>query len=165
MESYHLRREDLAVTDQDELDAILRSTTYVTLSMCAGDEPYAVVVNHGYDAENACLYFHCAPEGRKLDVLEENPRVWVVAVEDLGYQAGACDHAYASVMVEGTVEWVEDEDGKRHALEVMIRQLEPEPVPVLERNLTARRIEAVTIGRIRIREMTGKRSLPTEATS
>jgi hypothetical protein len=128
--------------------------------MCRGDEPYLVVVNHGYDPRRRCLYFHCAADGRKVDVLRANPRVWGIAVEDLGYLDGECDHAFRSVMFGGRVTFLETEAEKREALEVMIRQLEREPGPVEARTLKPARLASVTVGRVDLEVVTGKQALP-----
>lgn len=158
--TYHPRRHDKAFADQVELDAVLARTRWVTLAMCRGDEPYLVVVNHGHDPARRCLYFHCAADGRKMEVLRANPRVWGIAVEDLGYLDGECDHAFRSVMFGGRVRFLESEAEKREALEVMIRQLEPEPGPVMARTLTPARLASVTVGRVDLDVMSGKQALP-----
>lgn len=159
-----MRREQ-QITDTAELDRILTEALYATLSMCDGDRPYLVTISHGYDRERRCLYFHSAPKGRKLDVLAANPRVYGQALIDLGYLHGACDHLYKTVNFEGVVTLVTAVDEKRHALEVMIRQLERDPDPVIRKLTTDRRIAGVTIGRVDLGEMTGKRSakVPAEA--
>lgn len=83
-----------------------------------------------------------------------------MAVEDLGYLDGKCDHAYRSVMFGGTVTFVEDDSDKRHALEIMIRQHESDPEAVIAEQLTPARVSGTTIGRIDIDQMSGKESLP-----
>lgn len=129
---YHLRRKDRAVEDPAEIDRILTTTKYVTLALCGADmRPYAVVLSHGYDAARGCLYFHSAREGRKIDLLRQNPHVSAVALEDRGYRTGECSHAYASVCVSGRLEVVDDPAEALHALDVMVRQLEPDPGPVI----------------------------------
>jgi nitroimidazol reductase NimA-like FMN-containing flavoprotein (pyridoxamine 5'-phosphate oxidase superfamily) len=163
MEPYHLRRHDKAMSDISELARVLTSTRFVTLSMCRDNEPYAVVLNHGYDPQQSCLYFHCAPSGKKVDFIDSNRRVWGIAFEDLGYRVGHCDHCFFSVMFGGEVEWVTNLEAKRHALEIMIRQQEPDPESVIAQQLDPGRIESVTIGCVRITEMTGKLSAPEDA--
>ena len=158
--AYHLRRQDKALEDRAELDATLTRTRWVTLAMCRDDDPYLVVVNHGYDPTRRCLYFHCAADGRKMEVLRANPRVWGIAVEDLGYLDGECEHAFRSVMFGGRVTFLAADAEKREALEVMIRQLEPEPGPVMARTLTPARLASVTVGRVDLEVMTGKQALP-----
>ena len=71
-----IRRKEKTIEDAAELRAILREAKHVTLAMCRDGEPYLVTVNHGFDPERRCLYFHCAREGKKVDILRANPRVW-----------------------------------------------------------------------------------------
>ena len=54
--------------------------------------------------------------------------------------------------------FVEDYDEKRHALKVMIRALEAEPVKVIKKQLTKKSITGVQIGRIDIEYLSGKKS-------
>lgn len=159
-DAYHLRRHDKAMVDRAAIEAVLMTARYVTIAMCAEDEPYLVALNHGYDRERGCLYFHCARDGRKIDILAQNPRVWGMAVEDLGYLDGECDHAYRSVMFGGNVVFLESDGDKRRALEVMIRQQENNPDPVIAEQMTDTRVSTVTVGRIDLESVTGKQALP-----
>ncbi len=156
---YHLRRQDKAMTDRAELDRLLRSQRFVTLALCRDNEPYLTTVNHGYDPASESIYFHCAGKGKKIDFLRANPKVWGIAIEDQGYLDGACDHAYRSVMFSGDAVFVTDASEKEQALEIMIRQLESDPEKVMAEQLGAAKVEAVTIVRVAIKEMTGKTAL------
>ncbi len=160
MDPYHLRRHDKAIENAEDCAGILASTRTISLSMCADNEPYLITLNHGWDPEQRCLWFHSAPKGKKIDILRENSRVWGMAVEDLGYLDGRCDHAYRSVMFGGTVTFIEDDSAKRHALEIMIRQHKSDPAAVITEQLTPARVAGTTIGRIDIDQMSGKESLP-----
>jgi hypothetical protein len=73
---YHVRRGDKEIRDEETMRKALKSTSYVTLAMCRDGEPYLVSLSHCFDEAGNCLYFHCAPEGKKLDFLRANPRVW-----------------------------------------------------------------------------------------
>ncbi len=156
MEPYHLRRAEKGIQDHTELKRILRTQKHVTLALCKDGEPYLVTMNHGYDEAENCLYFHCAPTGKKLDYFRANPRVWGQALEDMGYLDGECDHAYRTVHFSGTAEFVEDYQQKRRALEIMIDQLEPEPGPVKARAMPPEKVRGVCILRVRIEAMSGK---------
>ena len=156
MERYHLRRSDKALEDKAELARILRGQKHVTLALCADNEPYLVTMNHGYDEAEHCLYFHCAPTEKKVDLLRANPQVWGQALEDGGYLDGECDHAYRTVQFQGRAEFVTDMAEKRRALALMIDQLESSPEPVKARNLEPEKISGVCIIRVRLGEMTGK---------
>ena len=74
--SFHVRRKDREITDQDEMRHVLKATKYVTVAFCMQDEPYLVSLSHGYDQTQNCLYFHCAPEGKKLIYAKTNSKVW-----------------------------------------------------------------------------------------
>ena len=159
MENYHsLRRKEKEIKDKAELKAILASTQYVTIAMCRDNVPYLVTLSHGYDKERNAIYFHCAGEGKKIDILKANNRVWGQAIVDRGYSHGYCDHLYASIQFGGRVSFVADEAEKRRALEVMIRQLEREPGKIMAAQVTDAAVAKVCIGRIDIEYMSGKRS-------
>jgi nitroimidazol reductase NimA-like FMN-containing flavoprotein (pyridoxamine 5'-phosphate oxidase superfamily) len=153
-----LRRKEKAITNRDEMIKILESTQYVTLAMCADDEPYLVTLTHGYDRDRNCIYFHCAKEGKKIDILSVNNVVWGQALMDNGYVQGACDHLYATVHFKGMVTFVNDPKEKEHALRTMICALDDDPPSVIKKQMTAQSIERVNIGRIDIDYMTGKKA-------
>ena len=160
MESYHgMRRKEKEIGDPAEMRAILKHTPYIIIAMCRDNEPYLATLSHGYDAGRNAVYFHCAHEGKKIDFLKANDRVWGQAIDDRGYVQGKCDHLFASVQFGGRVRFVEDAGEKRHALEVMIRRLEREPEKVLAGQVTEAAVAKVCIGRIDIERMSGKRSI------
>ena len=159
MESYHkLRRKEQEIKDIKELKAILAKTQYVTVAMCRDDEPYLVTLSHGYDLEKNTIYFHCAFEGKKIEILKANNRVWGQTFVDRGYVQGKCDHLFTCVQLSGRVSFVEDAAEKRHALAVMIRQLEQEPEQVLAAKVSDAAMAKTCIGRIDIEYLSGKRS-------
>jgi len=158
MEKYHgLRRKEQEIRDSAELKAILAKTQYVTVAMCRGDEPYLVTLSHGYDETQNAIYFHCAFEGKKIDFLKANNRVWGQAIVDRGYVQGRCDHLFSSVQFSDRVTFVEDVKEKRRALAVMIGRLEREPDQVMAAKVTGAAVAKTCIGRIDIEFLSGKR--------
>jgi len=153
-----LRRKEKAIEAQDEMTAILEDAKYVTVAMCMRNEPYLVTLSHGYDRERNCLYFLCARDGKKIDILKENSVIWGQALLDKGYGQGACNHLYATTQFRGTASLIEDIEEKRHALEVMIEGLEDEPGSVKAKQITEESVKGVGIGRIDINSMSGKKS-------
>lgn len=159
MDGYHgMRRKEKEIRDPAEMKAILAGTRYVTVAMCRENEPYLATLSHGYDKERNAIYFHCAREGKKVEILRANDRVWGQAIDDRGYVQGKCDHLFASVQFAGRVRFVEDAEEKRRALGVMIRQLERDPEKVLAEQVTEAAVGKVCIGRIDIETMSGKKS-------
>ncbi len=153
-----LRRKEKAIENTDDLVHILESCKYITVAMCQSNEPYLVTLSHGYDRERNCLYFHCAKDGKKIDILNENNLVWGQALLDNGYVQGACDHLYATAQFRGRVVFLDDLEEKKYALDVMIKGLEDDPQKVGEAQLSEKSIQGVQIGRIDIEYMSGKKS-------
>ncbi len=158
---YHLRRKDKEITDEATMKRILKSTQYVTIAMSKDDQPYLVSLSHGYDEERNCIYFHCAKEGKKIDYLRANSKVWGQAVVDRGYSEGECNHLYASVMFSGKATFLEDREEKFDALAIMTRQLDSDPERLIA-NRKPESLEDTAVGRIDIEYMTGKKSLEVE---
>ena len=153
-----IRRKEKEITGRNEMVAILEKAEYITVAMCIDNEPYLVTLSHGYDRERNCIYFHCAKEGKKVDILMEHNIVWGQALLDNGYVPGACDHLYATTQFKGRVMFVEKYEEKKHALEVMIKALEDDPKKLMDAQLTEKSIKDVQIGRIDIEYMSGKKS-------
>ncbi|MFW5928325.1 MAG: pyridoxamine 5'-phosphate oxidase family protein [Thermoplasmatota archaeon] len=157
MNKYHMRREEKQITQQDELMEIINKNKVFSLAMCNDNDPYLVSMNYGYDITRNCFYFHTAKEGKKIDYLENNPKVWGEIREDHGYLIGECDHAYRTLHFEGKVEFVEDEEKKKRALNVMIHHIEPDPEPIKKRFIEKGDLEEVKIGKIDIKNIWGKK--------
>jgi uncharacterized protein len=156
--TYHVRRADKEITDPAKLRRILKQAKYITLAMCRGDKPYLVSLNHAYAEERDCIYVHSAPEGKKLDILHENPNVWGQAVIDHGFYGGSddCRQNYVSVMFEGTFNFVEDPTEKLHAF-VTTNEGLAAPSDSLRKVLSSNLARA-TVGRITLTHITGKKS-------
>jgi uncharacterized protein len=155
--SFHVRRKDREITDQSEMQKVLAATKFVTVALCMNNEPYLVSLSHGYDKSKNCLYFHCAPEGKKLVYQKANNKVWGQAVLDFGVTE-ECDYAYTSVHFSGKIHLIEDLSEKKHAMEVLVRQVSLEPETKLA-NIKGERLSSVTMGRINIDYMSGKKHL------
>jgi nitroimidazol reductase NimA-like FMN-containing flavoprotein (pyridoxamine 5'-phosphate oxidase superfamily) len=66
-------RKDKEVTCREDIEEIMHRADTCRLALCEGDRPYVVPLCFGY--ERGVLYFHCAPHGRKLEILENNHNV------------------------------------------------------------------------------------------
>ncbi len=153
-----IRRKEKAIENKEEIIAIIQKAQYVTVAMSVKDEPYLVTLSHGYDVENYCIYFHCASEGKKIEILKENPIVWGQALIDNGYVQGACDHLYATAQFRGRVTFVKDFEEKEHALKIMIHGIDSNPEKLIEEQVTEKSVKRVSIGRIDIEYMSGKKA-------
>jgi nitroimidazol reductase NimA-like FMN-containing flavoprotein (pyridoxamine 5'-phosphate oxidase superfamily) len=155
---HKLRRMDKALAEPSAVKAILQEAKFITLALSLNDEPYLATLSHGFDEEKNRIYFHCAKEGRKIDVMRANPHVWGQALVDGGYQQGCCDHLYRTAQFHGNVSFVNDALEKKHALEVLIRHLDENPDAVIAKQITAASLDRVLIGRIDIDFLSGKKA-------
>lgn len=153
--SFHVRRKEREITDQAEMRSILKATKYVTVALSMDNEPYLVALSHGFDEAKNCLYFHCAPEGKKLVYARSNNRVWGQAVLDFGI-TDECDYAYACVHFSGTFKLISDITEKQHAMEVLVRQVALNPESKLAK-IKPEKLNNTTMGRIDITYMSGKK--------
>ena len=155
--SFHVRRKDREITNTKDLQQVLKATKFITIALCMDNEPYLVSLSHGYDEAKERLYFHCAPEGKKLVFAKANNKIWGQAVLDFGVTED-CDYAYTSVQFSGLMSLVEDLAEKQHAMETLVRQVSLSPEEKLAK-LKTEKLEKTTIGRIDITHMSGKKHL------
>ena len=150
-----MRRKDREITDRAAIEAILRRATVCRIGFTGKDGPYVVPMSFGYEA--GCLYLHSAREGRKIDLLREDPRVcFEVDLDvDVVRKENPCQWSlrYRSVVGFGRAVLVQDPEEKRHGLETILRQHGAGPSLPPEQGL-----DGVCVIRIEIQEMTGKQS-------
>jgi nitroimidazol reductase NimA-like FMN-containing flavoprotein (pyridoxamine 5'-phosphate oxidase superfamily) len=155
---HKLRRTDKAILDPAVVRNIIRDAKFVTLALSLNDEPYLVTLSHGFDEERDCIYFHSASEGRKIDIMKANPRVWGQALIDGGYQQGRCDHFYETAQFHGKITFVDSSLEMKHALQILIRHLDHNPEAVINEQITAGSLSRIVIGRIDIDFFSGKKA-------
>ena len=68
-----MRRQDKAITDPQEIEALIHQATICRLAITDDHQPYIIPLCFGY-AQNT-LYFHAATAGKKIDLLKKNPQV------------------------------------------------------------------------------------------
>jgi len=153
--SFHVRRKEREITDLTEMHQVLKATKYVTVALSKENEPYLVALSHGYDEKRNCLYFHCAPEGKKLIYAQSNNRVWGQAVLDFGV-TDECDYAYTCVHFSGKFSLISELNEKWHAIQVLIRQVAPNPELKISK-IKPEKLQKTTMGRIDINYLSGKK--------
>ena len=117
-----------------EMDAswaleVMDKAPYITVSMSDADGmPYAVPLSLARTDEKT-FYFHCAMEGKKLDILSMNPQVCLSAVSKckptVGPKDGSFTLEFKSAIAFGKAEMVTDDAEKRKALRVICQRFLP----------------------------------------
>lgn len=121
-----MRRKDREITDINSIKEILGECKVMRLGMCLDNIPYVTPVNFGYELteKGFVFYFHCAPEGKRLDIIRQNPNVF--AEIDNGGELTSAEKAcgwscdYKSVMAMGTARVITENAEKKHALSLLM---------------------------------------------
>lgn len=120
-----MRRNDRALTDRAQLEEILQQADACRIALNTGGAPYIVPLNFGYSwGDSLRLYFHCATEGRKLDLIRADARAGfeVDFAHELVTGDVACDWGmrYRSLVGIGTISELDDPDEKKAALDLIM---------------------------------------------
>lgn len=94
-----MRREDRMITKAETLSILKKGEYGILSTVSSNNEPYGVPVN--YCLIDECLYFHCAPEGRKIDHMNNNPRVCFCVVGKTEVLPDKFGTKYESCIVNG----------------------------------------------------------------
>ena len=122
-----MTKRELQITDENQIRAILDTAKVVHLGLCADNEPYVVPMNYGYTMENGelVLYLHSAVQGKKLDMIRKNPRVFIELDCDRKPFEGEkpCQYglSYSSLMGRGTARIIEDVAEKEKAMAALMK--------------------------------------------
>lgn len=150
-----MRRKDKEITDKRVLETILEEALVCRVGMCRDNEPYVVPMNFAY--QDGCIYLHSAREGKKLDILRENPRICfeTEVKTELLPSENPCSWTmrYQSVIGWGRAEFITDLKEKVEVLNIIIRKYAGE-----EKKFPEEKMDKIELIRIRIDSMTGKRS-------
>lgn len=121
-----MRRKDRQVVDWNLMLDVVDSCDCCRLGLPDGDGAYIVPMCFGYAVENGVLslFFHCAKEGRKLDLLRRNGKVSFEMDSGHAFLPGdgpcSCSFSFQSVMGTGHAFMIEDAAGKSAALEAIM---------------------------------------------
>ena len=127
-DSGRMRRIDREVTDLTEILKIIDAAKILHLGMMEQEYPYVVPMHFGYEyaGNQLVFYLHCAKEGHKLDVMQENPHVCVELETNVELVSGGdvpCKYgaSFASVFGRGKAELVENEREKIKGLKLLMQ--------------------------------------------
>lgn len=151
-----MRRSDRA-RDRDFSLALIDRCTHGVMALSTGEEvPYCLplsLVRVGDD-----LYFHCAHQGRKIDLLRRFPQVCVTFVgEDRpAFEAPAEYTTYfQSAIVTGTAGEVTDPGEKIEALRALCQKVTPEHMDGFDAAIE-KSLAVTAVWKVHMEEISGK---------
>ena len=119
-----IRRKDRALDNEQAL-RLLETGEYGFLAMC-GKNGYGYGIPLSYALENRSIYFHCAPEGFKLENIRQNHRVSFCVVGRTQVLPDKFSTAYESALVFGRIVCDLPEDERRKALDLFVAKYSPD---------------------------------------
>ncbi len=151
-----MRIKEKEITKRDELDQIILNSLICHLSCSLNDQPYFVPLSFGYDGN--AVYFHTAQEGKKIDILLENPHVCLGFEQDVTIHTDpdlACRWSfhYQSVIATGIAEVVIHPKDRQDAIKQIMLHYSDKDWEILEKELSR-----ITIWQIILTEITGKKT-------
>lgn len=157
-----MTKRELQVTDPGQIRAILDTAKVLHLGLCVDNEPYVVPMNYGYimEGETLVLYLHSAVQGKKLDMIRANPRVFFeLDCDRMPFEGEKpCQYGlvYSSIMGRGTACIVEDVEEKIRAMTMLMKTQTGKDF-----SFNDRLVSIVSVIRIDVTEYTAKhRPLP-----
>ncbi|MDR2911147.1 MAG: pyridoxamine 5'-phosphate oxidase family protein [Bacteroidales bacterium] len=114
------------IENKEEIEQIVKACKTCFVAMSENNFPYVLPMNFAFCGDSVIL--HSAQKGRMWEILKKNPKVcinWTLG-EELAWQNIDVGCSYRvkskSVLVEGTVEFINDYDEKYNYLLKMMAQ-------------------------------------------
>jgi nitroimidazol reductase NimA-like FMN-containing flavoprotein (pyridoxamine 5'-phosphate oxidase superfamily) len=154
-----MTEESCPLSEKERMEEILRRESIGHLAMAGGGELYLIPINYTY-ATGGRILFHCAPKGRKLDMIRANPAVCFEVSSQEGepveHGGRACDAPFESVICWGRARVVDDLAERQRILqEFQVRYATPEKP---RESLGLDRAEGCGCVEITVTRMTGRRA-------
>lgn len=117
-----IRRQNRILNDEERIKDLLQNSEYGFLSLGNSDDGYAygIPISYAYDKETHSLYFHCAPDGHKLDQIKNNNKVSFCVVGKTLPIANQFTTLYESVIAFGKANISLSDEEKRKTLRLLI---------------------------------------------
>jgi nitroimidazol reductase NimA-like FMN-containing flavoprotein (pyridoxamine 5'-phosphate oxidase superfamily) len=143
-----MRRKEREITDQNEIQNIVRQEKVLHLAMVdQNNMPFLVPLFYAYDGTN--IFFHSAKAGTKIEILKHNNNVCFEIFT--GYQIieddKACDFEarHKTVIGFGKAYFVEDVNEKQDALKRIVAQFTDKQFDFPMANLNATNVVRIDI--------------------
>jgi hypothetical protein len=150
-----MRRKDKEIGERELINSVISRSLVCHLGLCDEGLPYIVPMSFGYDGK--VIYLHGAKEGRKIDIIRRNNTVCFEFDTDSEVKKSdkACSFTmkYRCVMGYGKASFVEEAEGKRKALEIIMKQYDEGRFTFPDEAL-----EKIAVLAIEITEISGKKS-------
>jgi uncharacterized protein len=154
-----MRRRDREITDIHEFEDIINKADVCRIALANDNVPYIVSMNFGYDNQLMTFFFHCASEGRKLDMIRRNNHVCFELDIDHEIVKGkkGCDWGskFTSIVGYGDIDIITEKNEKIAGLNSIMTHYGG----IQHYEYDDKTVEQTTVLRLKISEMTGKKKI------
>jgi len=155
-----MRRTDRLVNEAAGLELIILRSDVCRVAFADNNYPYIVTMNFGYSGgDQPCLFFHCANEGKKLEMISKNNFVCFELDTDHEIYEGenGCDWGmkFSSVVGYGRISVLRDRESRIHGLDCIMSHYSDRSAFSYDERVLGN----TSVLRLEIEEMTGKRKL------
>ncbi|KUO53506.1 MAG: pyridoxamine 5'-phosphate oxidase [Desulfitibacter sp. BRH_c19] len=151
-----MRKAEKEIKDNADIEQVLHRAEVCRIGLCRGNEPYVVPMNFGY--QDRCLYLHSAKEGKKIEFIKANNKIcFEVGVDyEVKESENPCNWSmnFSSVIGLGKAYIIEDLEEKKKALDVIMGKYSCNN----SFSYLDKAVEQIAIIKVKIEEITGKRS-------
>jgi len=153
-----MRRKDRQLNEISDIELIIQRSDVCRIAFADNNTPYIVTMNFGYlPGEKSSLYFHCAPEGRKIELISKNNYVCFEMDTDHLLYTGEkdCDWGmnYCSVVGYGKISIMTEREEKKKGLDCIMAHYSDRKEFEYDERIFSR----TTILRLDIEEITAKK--------
>ena len=122
-----LTKREYLITNEAEIRQILDTANVLHLGLAVEGEPYVVPMNYGFTLEEGklTLFVHSAVRGKKLDMIQANPKVYFsIDTDRIPFEGKVpCQYglSYRAVSGWGKAAIVEDVEEKKQAMTTLMK--------------------------------------------
>ena len=158
-----MRRNDREVSDFEVIEEIIKKADVCRIALAVDNIPYLVTMNFGYSNDQGQrLFFHCANEGRKLEMIRKNKYVcFEMDIEHQLYMRPGKDGRkgcnwgmkYRSVVGYGNISIITEKEAKKTGLDCIMKHYGDENEYIYDEKV----LPNTTVLTLDITEITGKK--------
>ena len=150
-----MRRKEREITDIEEIEQVIKKAKVCRLGLVDNDGAYSVPVCFGYERNS--LYYHSAPEGRKVELIKKNNKICFEIDTDVeivnAEKPCGWTTKYRSVVGTGRAYILKRDEEKVHGLSLIMKQYSEGKT-----TFDFEKLDSVLLVKIDIESMTGKKS-------
>ncbi|MCL2157323.1 MAG: pyridoxamine 5'-phosphate oxidase family protein [Methanobrevibacter sp.] len=156
-----MRRKDKEVVSIENIIEIIKRCEVCRIAFFDKDYPYIIPLNFGYgysyENDELSLYFHGASRGKKISLIENNPKAGFEMDCSLNLVTGEipCDFSmeYESVCGNGEIEILNGEE-KIEGLKIIMNQYSQDK----NYDFNKKGLNHFTVFKLKVNEVSGKKS-------